>query len=264
MPSVTTQMQDVQQQRPHSRVRRPSRAARRAPAPVDDGLIDVENLPEMSLAEWEQIPTPYRMHKLRHFAGYFSHPTTADCYLWVYPPTSPSTGTSLPTTQHGDPYSASHAKRSQSQQGSYFPEPIAVLPGHIIVLASLSPMIRNLVAKRPPADPCNPTGPLSIIVQPPSPEGFIALLRWMYTACIPDMVDFLDTYDDAVPAIIVNAQWLELEDRELELLCMGFLDEERRQREGGPPQLDFFKQDDDEDTCPASESSNTTGSSSHK
>lgn len=166
------------------------------------------------------IPDPYVIDKLRTLGRkYFNNTETADCWLWIFHTTD------------------NVSKDGTTNPNQPTPTPVAVLPAHSLFLTAMSSRFRTILTSlgvaKTPLNPMNalqavqgPTA-VSVPVYPPSPDAFTPLLHWIYTADVGEMRDFLLAYEDAIPAVIANAEWLGLHDSELELLCRGVEEETR-------------------------------------
>ncbi|KNC97640.1 uncharacterized protein SPPG_07109 [Spizellomyces punctatus DAOM BR117] len=151
------------------------------------------------------IPDTYIIDKLRGFGWrYFGNTQLADCCLWIYSPETTS-----PIDQ--DKAAA----------------PIAIIPAHSLFLKTMSPRLRDLLstAAKAMSDPYQPYATISttpLLIHPPSPEAFHAVLQWMYTADVGAIREFFESHENALASVIANAEWLGLSDRELLHVCEGW------------------------------------------
>ncbi|TPX70140.1 hypothetical protein SpCBS45565_g01903 [Spizellomyces sp. 'palustris'] len=178
------------------------------------------------------IPDTYIIDKLRGFGWrYFGNAQLADCCLWIY---SPET-------------------TSPIDQGKA--APIAIIPAHSLFLKTMSPRLRDLLstAATTMSDPYQPYAAITttpLLIHPPSPDAFHAVLQWMYTADVGAIREFFESHENALASVIANAEWLGLRDHELWHVCKGWqgdLKEGRvqvRVQETSAEDADF--EDDDE------------------
>ncbi|KAJ3162780.1 hypothetical protein HDU86_003754 [Geranomyces michiganensis] len=148
----------------------------------------------------DSIPPSYMIDKLRALSpSYWGNGYTADCWLLIQ--------------GHAPDYS-----------------PITLLPAHSLYLIACVPALRDLLAAA--GGPINratnsaESPALPVTVRPPCPEAFPELLRWVYTADISHLRRFLKLWRGAAAAILANAAWAGVVDRELRILCEGYIQEE--------------------------------------
>ncbi|KAI8589384.1 hypothetical protein BDZ88DRAFT_452279 [Geranomyces variabilis] len=148
----------------------------------------------------DSIPRSYMIDKLRSLSStYWGDGFTADCWLLI------------------QGHSPDHP-------------PVTLLPAHSPYLVACVPALRDLLAaaggpiNRALNSPDSPALPLT--VRPPCPEAFPELLRWVYTADISHLRKFLKKWQGAAAAILANAAWAGIVDRELRTLCEGYMLEE--------------------------------------
>ncbi|KAJ3183019.1 hypothetical protein HDU87_007441 [Geranomyces variabilis] len=148
----------------------------------------------------DSIPRSYMIDKLRSLSStYWGDGFTADCWLLI------------------QGHSPNHP-------------PITLLPAHSPYLVACVPTLRDLLAaaggpiNRALNSPDSPALPLT--VRPPCPEAFPELLRWVYMADISHLRKFLKEWRGAAAAILANAAWAGIVDRELRILCEGYMLEE--------------------------------------
>ncbi|KAJ3177728.1 hypothetical protein HDU87_004250 [Geranomyces variabilis] len=149
----------------------------------------------------DSIPRSYIIDKLRSLSStYWGDGFTADCWLLI------------------QGHSPNHP-------------PITLLPAHSPYLVACVPTLRDLLAAA--GGPINralnsATAPaLPLTVRPPCPEAFPELLRWVYMADISHLRRFLKQWrGGAAAAMLANAAWAGVVDRELRILCEGYMLEE--------------------------------------
>ncbi|KAI8821331.1 uncharacterized protein EV422DRAFT_38416 [Fimicolochytrium jonesii] len=214
----------------------------------------------------EGVPAVYITEKLRSMGRtYWGDTDTSDCWLYVHPPAGADSATDGSPAGGGASNAGAGSGKSTSVGGSAngdasskrpptdprlptntasIPSAVTIIPAHSVYLSNLSPTFRKLIeeaqqGRQGPSNSMAPGAPVpgnssafAISIRPPCPDAFPTLLYWLYTADTGVMHQFLRTFEGAVPAVMANAEWLSLDDRELLILCNGVAEEIANESEG--------------------------------